>query len=105
VLAIANSITTLGNPGLDHYKRRMGYEVVPHPLAVQLHPALSPWIVNHAALGAVNLLRRAFPRRFLNAAAKVMEGAIANRTGDRESRLHQPAGTVLLGGSQWLAER
>jgi hypothetical protein len=53
----------------------------------------------------VNVLRRAFPRRFLNAAAKVMEGAIANRTADRGSRLRQPAGSVLLGGSQWFAER
>jgi hypothetical protein len=83
----------------------MGYEVVPHPLAVQFHPALSPWIVNQAALGAVNVLRRAFPRRFLNAAARVLEGAIANRTGDRESRLRRLIETVPLGGSQSLAER
>jgi hypothetical protein len=105
VLAVANSITPFDNPGLDRYKRRMGYEVVPHPLVVEFHPALSPWIANRAALGAVNVLRRAFPRRFLNAAARAVEGAIANRTGDRESRLRQFIGTVPLGGSQELAER
>ena len=105
VLAVANSITPFDNPGLDQYKRRMGYELVPHPLAVQFHPALSPWIVNHAALGAVNVLRRAFPRRFLNAAARVVEGAIASRTGDRESRLRRLIETVKLGGSHGLAER
>ena len=98
VLAIANSITPFDNPGLDHYKRRMGYEVVPHPLAVQFHPTFSPWIANHAALGVVNALRRAFPRRFLNAAARVVEGAIANRTGDRASLLQRPIETVPLGG-------
>jgi len=105
VLAVANSITPFDNPGLDHYKRRMGYEVVPHPLAVQFHPALSPWIANHAALGAINVLRKVFPRKFLNAAVRAVEGAIANRTGDRESRLRRFIGTVPLGGSQELAER
>ena len=105
VLAVANSITPFDNPGLDHYKRRMGYEVVPHPLAVEFHPALSPWIANHAALGAVNVLRKAFPRKFLNAAARAVEGAIANRTGHRESRLRRLIETVKLGGSHGLAER
>lgn len=105
LLAVANSITPFDNPGLDQYKRRMGYEVVPHPLAVQFHPALSPWIANHAALGAVNVLRKALPRKFLNAAARAVEGAIANRTGDRESRLRQPVDTVPLGGGQRFAER
>jgi hypothetical protein len=89
IQAIANGMRPLHNPGLDQYKRQMGYDVAPHPLAVQLHPAVWPWIASHAALGAVNALRAAFPRSHLDLAANILEVAIARRTADSASRSGQ----------------
>jgi hypothetical protein len=95
IQAVENGIRPLDNPGLDQYKRQMGYDVAPHPLAVQFHPAVSPWIANHAVLGAVNALRSVFPRRSLSMAATVLESAMARRTRDRDSRVRQPIVTAV----------
>jgi hypothetical protein len=92
--AIENGLRPLDNPGLDQYKRQMGYEVTPHPLAVQFHPAASPAIANHAVLGAVNALRAVFPRSPLNLAAQVLEVAIARRTAGRDRGVPQPVGAA-----------
>jgi hypothetical protein len=106
IQAIENGITPLGNPGLDQYKRQMGYDVVPHPLGVQFHPAFSPWIANREVLGVLSVLRGVFPRQSLNIAAMFLEGAIARRTGDRPAASASPIEPVCArrNGSHALLE-
>jgi hypothetical protein len=73
---------TRGAETLHRYKQAMGYEIVPHPLAIHFHPALAPALTNLLAVGAARALAGLRPssRRF-ELAAKVLLGARLSRTG------------------------
>jgi len=61
--AVSNSFvaSVSGGASLDHYKRSMGFQVLPHRRAVELHPALRPVLTSAAALEVARLASRLRP--------------------------------------------
>lgn len=59
--AVDGHVATLGDPGLDQYKRSHGFRVEPHQKLTRFHPLLAPLMRSPAAHGALRALRRALP--------------------------------------------
>jgi hypothetical protein len=66
--------------GLHEYKLRFGYELTPHNSAIQLHPALAPWLRNPVTEALVRLGRAIFRQnQHLETIESVVKGARLSR--------------------------
>jgi len=72
----------MATPGLDQYKRHMGFRLVPRTLCTHIHPLLAPLLVSRVALRGVRALQALRPAdsRWA-AAARLLEGAWHSRNG------------------------
>ncbi len=61
VHAVDGHTATLGDVGLDQYKRSHGFRVEPHRKVTRFHPWLAPLTRSRPALAAVRGLRRMLP--------------------------------------------
>lgn len=77
VQMIGNSfVSVLANEGLDQYKRKMGFAVAPHNVALHIHPAISALVTNKVAVSAAKKFWNMNPQspRY-ELAARLLEGA------------------------------
>jgi hypothetical protein len=66
--------------GLDEYKLRFGYEVIPHQSAFQFHPVVAPFLNNSVAHAAVRFCRFLYPEnQHLETVESVIKGARVSR--------------------------
>ena len=69
-------LSVLENPGLDQYKRRMGFTVAPLTMAVYLHPVVAPLLTSEVTVSVARAVRDMRPNTpSLELAAKVFESA------------------------------
>ncbi|MCW5982012.1 MAG: hypothetical protein KIT09_28260 [Bryobacteraceae bacterium] len=82
VHSIGNSyVSVLANAGLDEYKRRMGFTVDPHTLAIYFHPTIAGVVTSRLACRAAAAAWKHRPgKQGLELAARITEGARITRT-------------------------
>jgi hypothetical protein len=75
--SVADSyVSVVPNEGLDRYKRKMGFTVEPHTVAIYFHPAIAGVMTSRVASRITGAARRFRPEKMgLDLAARIVEGA------------------------------
>jgi hypothetical protein len=70
----------LSNPGLDRYKRQMGYTVVPNQMCVFFHPAAAPLLANKLTVRVFQTAASLRPRsKQMESIARMSQGAMLSQ--------------------------
>lgn len=81
IKAVSNGSASLAHSWGGHeYKRRLGYDISPHHLVIELHPALARAVANGLVTRTIFMLQRMRPNdRRLELAANALSGAVLSR--------------------------
>jgi len=73
--------SSMSNPGLDRYKRQMGYSVEPCRMCVHFHPALAPLLANKVTVKVFQSASSLMPsNKPLETIASISRGAMISRS-------------------------